>query len=556
MQRTRSTTGRAPRTQRVEASAAKKRSLNPWYLALGCVLVFLACLLVYSPALNGPFLFDDLFLPLADPNRAGAPIADWINGSRPVLFLTYWLEYQATGPSTFLYHVTNVAIHTINGVLAFFLVARLVVLAGIAASKRWWIAGFCALLFLFHPLQTESVAYISGRSESLAAMFFLAASVVFVYRDRTVVSWRVSTLILGLFALAILTKANSIVLVPVLMLIDVYFSADSWKAIKTDWRLYVPPLLASLFGLAMVRRILATSTSAGFAMPLMTWYQYLFTEARAIFQYLRMFVAPFGQSADHDFAISRNVLAHGAIVFMLLLAAIAVFAFLIRKRWPLASFGIALFFLLLAPTSSFVPLADPLVEHRMYLAILALSLIAAQALGAMRFPPAAGSAAILTAVLCLAAIASYRRNGVWSSTWTFWANAIENGPHKGRAYWNLTQKSVSEGACTVPVPYLQKADAFMPNDPMILLSWAEVLECEHKLPASMAKLKQAEQAAPWPKTFELEGLLYGEMGDLIAARAELEKAYKMDPSFAAVADDLARLQQAEELQRKQPFVKH
>src|SRR6202011_4310244 len=107
----------------------------------------------------------------------------------------------------------------------------------------------------------------------------------------------------------------------------------------------------------------------------LTWYQYLFTEFRALLVYIGIFLFPVSLNLDWDFPISRTIFDHGAVLGLLALLALAVAAWRWRTRLPLAGFGYFLFLLLLSPTSSILPIKDPGAERRLYLPMLGLLLI-------------------------------------------------------------------------------------------------------------------------------------------------------------------------------------
>src|SRR5215831_6426083 len=167
------------------------------YLAAIFVAALLVAFNLYYPALSGPFVFDDFTLPYKRTVSA-APLSSWLEmaGVRPVLILTYWLNHKLTGDQPQGYHVANLLIHGFNTVLVFLVLYRLLQLSGWIGTRRSAAAAIGAAVFLVHPLQTESVSYIAGRSESLAALFMLLAYLVFVYRRDESISWRGSLAVL------------------------------------------------------------------------------------------------------------------------------------------------------------------------------------------------------------------------------------------------------------------------------------------------------------------------------------------------------------------------
>ena len=190
-----------------------------------------------------------------------------------------------------------------------------------------------AAVFLIHPLQTESVSYVAGRSESLAAFFVLLAYVVFLYRRQEAISWVETAMVLTLFALGVTAKENAVSLAGVLVLTDVYWPrAFSARGLRINWKLYAAMAAGVIVAVWKVFRMLAAAPSAGFSLPGVTWYQYGFTQARSFFTYVRLAVIPVGQSIDHDYPVSHTILEHGAIFYLAALAGLIALCYAWRRR--------------------------------------------------------------------------------------------------------------------------------------------------------------------------------------------------------------------------------
>ncbi|HTT63386.1 MAG TPA: hypothetical protein VMG35_16135, partial [Bryobacteraceae bacterium] len=393
----------------MKAKPGKKRQAAPaprpspprrdWrpYLAAGAAL--LAALWAYSPALHGPFVFDDTALPFTL-TSASAPLLAWIRGVRPVLMASYWVNTALSGEDTFSYHVLNLVIHLIASGLVFLIVRRLLGWSQAPDARRTLVAGFAAGVFLLHPIQTEAVAYVAGRSESLSVTLLLAAYAVFLYRRRAAIAWGIVLLVLLLYGLAVLSKEHTVVLLALLLLTDFWWNPGfSLRGIFRNWRLYAPLALGAGFALAFFWKTIRNSPSAGFSLRDVTWYQYLFTEWRALLVYPAEFVLPARLTADWDFPFSRGVFDRGAIFGLIVLVAIAIAAWHYRRRFPLACFGYFVYLVLMSPTSSILPIADPLAERRLYLGMLGLLLIVVDFVGRVRVDSKKLAAALVAVLL-------------------------------------------------------------------------------------------------------------------------------------------------------------
>src|SRR4029077_8693781 len=131
-----------------------------------------------------------------------------------------------------------------------------------------------------------------------------------------------------------------------------------------------------------------------------------------ILTYLRLSVLPFGQSIDHDFPISRTLFDHGAWVCAVALLTAAGLALWLHRRARLFCFGLLMFLIWLAPTSSVIPIADPLVERRMYLPLMGLILVACDAASRMRLSAPTGRS-LLVVILLLLSMLTWQRNTLW-----------------------------------------------------------------------------------------------------------------------------------------------
>jgi protein O-mannosyl-transferase len=519
----------------VVKSPAKKSSLAPRaprFSALPPIrlvaAVFLSALIagvtLYSPALHGPFVLDDLTLPF---NRLS------IAGVRPVLMFSYWLNYQLCGDGPFSMHVVNLLIHVTNTTLVFLILSRLLAMAGWASSRATYGAVAGAVVFLVHPLQTESVSYIAGRSESLASMFVLLAYAVFLYRRQESISWTEALMVLVLFVLGVAAKENVISLGGILILTDLYWPrAFSIHGLKKNRRLYLPMAPAALAAVIVVFRMLATAKTAGFAGARFHWYQYAFTEARALFTYVRLAIVPLGQSIDHDFPASLTVTAYGAVSYIVLLAILVSAAVVLRRRYPLFGFGLLTFLIWLAPTSSVVPIDDPLVERRMYLAIIGLILIGCEVASRLPFSHLAGKS-ILAAIMVVFSVLCYQRNELWGQPDQLLAAAAMQSIHNPRPLLNFTEALIRQNRCDLAIPYLERAERALPGNYYVHAAWGRTLACLGRGQEAIERLQQAARIDPTSQVYEWMGLAYGQMGQSVEAGQALQKAVQLNPNSAS-----------------------
>jgi protein O-mannosyl-transferase len=502
--------------------------------------MFVVILWLYSPALNGHFIFDDLSLPFCKPIRH-ASLSAWISnyGVRPILIISYWLNYRVSGDNPFSYHFVNLLIHFVNSALVFLVLLRILQKAGWIGHKASVASAIGSVVFAIHPLQTESVSYVAGRSESLAALFLLLAYVVFLYRREEAISWWEASLVLVLFGTAVKTKENAVALAPILLLTDLFWpEAFSLRGLRRNWRLYGLMIPGAIFAAIAVFRLLASAGTAGFSVATFKWYQYAFTEARAIFIYMRMAIWPSALSVDHDFATSYTILGHGAIFWMILLAALVAMSIVLRRRYPLFCFGLLMFLIWLAPTSSVVPLDDALVERRMYLPLIGLILIGCELGTRLKI-----SAPACVASLCIVGITfgalCYDRNRLWGDPDTLMEMAADNAVHNPRPLLNFAEILIEKNECAATRPYLVRAERRLPNSYYVNVAWGRTLACLGNFAQAVNRFETASKLKPTSQVYQWLGLAYAEIGRPEAAGGALKKAVELDPKSGTAHGSLA-----------------
>ena len=515
------------------ASVLPRRGWKWWQWALCAAALLFLVFEVYAPALGGPFLFDDVYLPFAMPGVEKLSFTDWLQGVRPMLMLTFWMNYNLSGTQPLSYHVFNLLFHLINAILLFFLVRRLLSRAGESGFTRDFLAAFAGAVFLLHPVQTESVAYVASRSESLSLLFFFAAFAAFLYRRSEAIGFGSSAIVVLLFGCALLVKEHAAVLPVLLLLTDYYWNQPpfSLQGIRRNWRLYVPIMVLTVGGGVFVWGVLQAADTAGFRVEGLTWYEYFFTQWRAIWVYIRLFVLPFGQSLDYAYPISRTPLDHGAILGLVGLLLLAGAAIYYRRRFPLASYGFFAFLILLAPTSSLVPIKDPLAERRLYLPMIGLLLILVDLLRRLRISRvqlAAGCAAVLVVLSVL----TYQRNIVWSDPILLWQDTVAKSPHNSRAHFQLAYAYYQSGRCAESVRAYEETAQLTKPDYRLLVDWALAYDCNNQPAEALAHLEQAAALEKSAHVYSLIGMVHAKQKRYPEAMTALDTAIHLDPNYS------------------------
>jgi tetratricopeptide (TPR) repeat protein len=362
-------------------------------------------------------------------------------------------------------------------------------------------------------------------------MLAFAAFTVFLYRRESAAGWRTALAVLLLFGAALAAKEHTIALPALLLLTDYWWNPGfSWQGIRRNWKLYAPMALAGVGGLAFFWPLIMNASTAGFGFKEFTWYQYFFTQCRAIFVYLGLFLFPANLTLDWDFPISHTLLEHGAIVGLVVLVGLAAGAWLVRRRFPLASYGFFVFLLLLAPTSSILPIKDPVAERRLYFAMPGLLLILVDVLARVKMERKTLAAAGLAAVL-LAAVVTHARAEVWADPVTLWQDTVRKSPGKWRPHFQLASAYYNAQRCDLAAGEFEKTAALHPADADLLLDWGLALDCLNQSDKALYKLEQSAVMHPTAHVFSQIGMVNAKLERWSDALTALAEAQRLDPGF-------------------------
>lgn len=519
---------KSKRQQRVEKTAAPaeaqkpKRVWWPWAAALAGLIVALE---VYGPALSGAFVLDDRYLLFMDPSAAQLSLPNWLAGMRPLLNFSYWLNFQSSGIDPNMYHMTNVFLHFLGSLVIALVTARLLELSGTTGSRRNVVSVIAGGLFLLHPLQTESVAYVASRSEVLSVLFYFSAFAVFLYRRTDSMTILRALTIVVLFGAAISTKEHTLTLGALLLLTDYYWGMGG---IRKNGLLYGMLTAAGAVGAFLVWGELKSAPSAGFSVTVFTPATYFFTQCRVIWTYVRLFFLPFGQNVDPDVALSHSLLDHGAIFGLIALMALVAAAWIYRKRWPLAAFGVFVFLLLLAPTSSFVPILDVSAERRLYLPFLGLMLVCLEFLRRLKVSQAAW---VGVAIVTVCSVLTYQRSAVWANPVALWQDAANKSPQKWRPHFQLASALYESNMCADAARAFDAASRLQPPAFDLLLDWGLALDCAGDWQNALVRLQQSSALQPSAHVQSQIAVVYAKHNKFEEAMAALALGERIDPTF-------------------------
>jgi len=451
---------------------------------LAAALLALAALVAYHNTFSVPFQFDDgssiaenpsirRLWPLVGPNTPLNPPRGGLTVSgRPLVNLSLALNLAAGGYSVRGYHLFNFAVHACAGLALFGLLRR--TLRRVSPEKGYERAALplalaIAMLWVVHPLQTESVTYIIQRAESMMGLCYLLTLYAFVRAadaaEETTAGrrptgaarlWRalsVTACLAGMACKEVMVSAPLLVL-----LFDRTFVAGSFAAAWRARRVYYAALAATwlLLGWLVVHTGDRNATAGLSTLPPSL---YLLTQCRALALYFKLSFWPHPLIFDYGTETVTR-LAEVWLPGVAILAALAGTVYAIGRRSWLGVAGVWCF-AILAPTSSLVPIAtQTIAEHRMYLPLAGVLTVAV--VGAHAWLGRWGLHAVRVVTVVFAAL-TVQRNQLYRGDLTLWQDVIVKRPNNHRAYSDLGFGLSMRGHLAEAIPYYEKAIALKPD---------------------------------------------------------------------------------------------
>lgn len=439
---------RAARNQKLDRSTI----LTLAFLAVALILT----LAVYLPGLPGPLLLDDLpqldGLIAQSANNPATLFGNYIFSTsgpfgRPVAMATFIGDAVTHGPDIWWWKYNNVMFHLINGLFVFWLTALLVQAAPKSISANSWMLGvIVAAFWLLHPLHVSTVLYTVQRMTELSNIFVLAG-LVFYVKGRLVqeesagLGWLFIGLGFGLFyPLAVLSKENALLFPVYCSLIELcVFQFRGRASLQRQIRILHGVLLAGyLSAAAYVLANFSSIVLENYAIRDFTFSERVLTQFRVVVIYLSQILLPVQGKMGffHDDVVASTGLFDPITTLLsaLLLLALIVSAFVLRKRLPLYAFGILFFFATHMIESSFFAL-ELMFEHRNYLGSFGI-LIAVLSIIPLAIKNRKGLVVAVAIGLSGLSFLTWQRSLTWSSSASMYEYMYNAHPESGRL--NLT----------------------------------------------------------------------------------------------------------------------
>jgi tetratricopeptide (TPR) repeat protein len=537
---------RARERHRGSPNHPRTRAPRSWAAAFGAswppLLLIALTVVTFAPALNGQFLWDDdAHVTRPELRSVAGLVRIWFEPGAtqqyyPLLHTAFWIQQHLWGDAVFGYHLVSLLLHATSAVLLWLILRRLEVGGA-------WLA---AAVFAVHPLQVESVAWISEQKNTLSLTFYLTSFLLYLDFDR---DRRRSRYLLALvfFVLGLLTKTIVATLPGVLLVIF------WWQRGRLSWRRDVAPLspwfvAGAVAGLATaaIERSMLGAEGAAFNWTLgeravlagrAAWF-YL---AKLVWPSQLLFVYP---RWDVTTAWPWPLAPLGA-------AAVVVGCFMVRARWR-APLAVALIYVgTLFPALGFVnvyPFVFSFVaDHFAYVPSIAIIVAASSMFSRSRFLAGRpwlrrSAAAVVIAVL---GVLAWRQSTVYADAETLYRSTLEGNPSCYLCLNNLGTLAVARGDTDVAIEQFEAALRVQPQAAETHNNLANLLMERGDTSQAIEHYRRSLAIAPRNVVARTNlGIALTRMGRLQDARAEFEEALRVMPNYAPAAHNLEVLKQA------------
>lgn len=540
------------------------------------LLLSIFTFIIYYPTLVYGFVFDD-FPTIIEyiHNRSITFWAQFFQNPRWISRILNQATYAYWKNSATAYRIFNLSLHIITGCLIFALIWNLANRAHKDSFLQKYALLFTSIvtgLFLLHPVQTQTVTYITQmRLEGLVVFFAFAVLLTFVFatqaKTKTTI-WGLYILSFACAALAAGTKEIIIVLPFLVLLIDWFFVAQG-NVNEFKSRLWIHAsyffIIFGLFywyGYAQPHAIKSLATHAvqnnrgniltSSPQEHITLYPFFISQFKVIAHYIAIFVAPFSLSFDYDYKLSRSFFDWDVLApLMLLLLLVGVLVLRLRKnKKDILVFAGAWFLISILPRASIFPGTELVCDYKTYIAsfgiIVALAygltyaitfLLEKYSLRALWHPVAL----CVACFSCLGIVTKFRNN-IWSSELAFWGDVIQKAPNKARAYHNYAVALADLGKRQEAIQYFCKAIEHDNHYAEPHINLGIMFHAQNDRARALAHYQRAlEIGEAHPELFNGLGMFYFEAGQLAQAEAYLKDAIRYRGYYSLAHSNLARV---------------
>ena len=526
-------------------------------------------LLVYCNSFTAPFTLDD-FGSIVNNYAIHNPLdfkAIWeFYSNRFVLYFTLSLNYYLHGTMVAGYHITNVAIHILNGFLVYLIINNILGLSHfrhkLSGRYRNIVSILSAFIFVCHPVQVNAVTYIVQRTASLAAMFYFLAVYLFL-RYRLTNKARYFVLMMVSIVLAMFTKENTFTIPFMLLVIELMFFLNDGK---TTWSKRVIVFLIIFATLPIIpctnlvlKGYSQSDPDVSFkASTSMDRFQYFYTQLNVIRLYIRQFFIPDYLNFDYsnDFPMSKTIWDNYSYISLVILLVIVLIGLFNIRRNKLVAFGIFWFFIGLSVESSFISIKDVYFEHRLYLPIVGfiIFLIGFAFTELKRVTrlylfkkPVLFFIVSSCCMICIYSALTLQRNYIFSDDIRLWTDVVKKAPASDRAHSVLgtkyldryeADKEKNKEYLALAETELKKAIELNYSNSTARTNLSKVYLLKGEYEKCIEEAKKANRISKSKYAYHNLGLAYKSLGKLDDAIDAFIEGYKLDNKCSFILRDL------------------
>ena len=440
----------------------------------------LAVILLYSTSLDCGFVLDDknnieknpyIQITSITTDSLSEAVTKSVLPRRPVANISFALNYLIHGYDVKGFRLVNIFLHLGTGIILYFLVYSILELPNV--RRRYgppgWIPLVTALVWLLHPMHTQTVNYIVQRMTILAAFFYLLAFLFYI-KGRTAEKIGPKWIFFAGAAIAALLGIGSketVAMLPfLLVLFDLYFFRDTPALINKRFiaAILILILTGCLLAIVYLGKNPFTYIVNSYHIRDFTLEQRLLTQSRVVLFYLSLIFMPLPSrlNLEHDFQLSMSLFDPLSTIFAIaLIIILSIIAIAGAKKHSILSFCIFWYLGNLLIESSVIGL-EIIFEHRAYLPSMLIVMLAVMWCQKILHPKWLKITALAVATSCLV-FWTYERNTAWSGTVSLLTDSVNKAPGKHRAHLNLGIELKNSNRLDEAISHYQKALQLEPN---------------------------------------------------------------------------------------------
>jgi tetratricopeptide (TPR) repeat protein len=519
---------------------------------LSLAIIFILGTIIYSNSFNCAFHLDDKTSILD--NIAIQDLSDlnaiWnYSHGRFIAYLTFAVNYHFGELNVEGYHLFNLVVHLFNASLIYWLTMMIFSSPALKTytiiKDKKIIAFITALLFVSHPLATQSVTYIVQRLASLVTLFYLLSVASYIKSRLTqkgvLAKYGMLALALISAGLAMHTKQNAFTLPFTIILVEICFFQTKQFSIEVK-NYPIILIIAAFVGITFIA-LLNYSFSSIFS-PLapvpennftaISPLNYLYTQFSVIIKYIQLLILPINQNLDYDYRLSTGFFEARTILSFLFLLSLIIIAIFQYKKNRLFTFGIFWFLITLSVESSIIPIHDLIFEHRTYLPSFGFFIILTSLLYVFLWKKSKYVAiAILLIIIGSNSFLTYERNKVWKSEISLLNDVISKSPNKARGYNNRGFHFQLENKYDSAIQDFNRAIELKPNYALAYYNRGVVFRMQNNFDKAIQDYTKAIELNPgYFDAYSNRANLLQRQNKFDRAMHDYNRAIELEPKYA------------------------